>query len=693
MSVTNKTNTTSNTTFPGTTGDDFLINDTVATSVTIDAKGGNDSVVTWAKYTMIDGGAGNDKITLKAGNNTVKYNHEDQSNDTVYGYDSSDVILINYGYVANVSQSGANVVVRVDNKSSMVIQGVKPTDVKIQNAAGTSTHKYNDTTFTELKNIFGRNVVTLSGGNYFFENNADDSTISINGGGYQQIENRANGSKIYTGATADTIKVIAASNNTINSGEGSNVISIEGSSNSVVSGSANDTITYKGAKNIINAGDGQNIIKSTATSSGNENTIFSGRGNDIIYITDSSNVVDAGYGNNSIKSSDGDLNTVIAYTGNDTIEVVNSANKIDAGYGNNYIKATGGSSNSIVAYAGNDTIVAEGSSNTINAGAGNDVITFDTNHSQNVIVFGNGYGQDTVTNFAEADSISLAYGARYASLETDEDLTIFVANNTLLLKGAKGMSVNIDGEEEEVSHATLKDKYEGSKEYFYSYTAPSNIDLIDASSRSKKIYIVGNFRDNTIKGGKGADTLSGGNYGISGNDTLTGGAGKDLFIYNGGYDVITDYQPGKDIIWLQLGKPTNYTVDGNDVIFLMGDNYLEGSEKNQLRVVGMLNKKISVRDSNFNLTTVKYTDPGLVTLDNKNDYEYTASDWVRSIDAKKRTKYITIHGNTHDNSIIGGTKNDTIYGDEGNDTVTTGNGEDVYYFPLVRGKDIVQDTN
>ena len=162
--------------------------------------------------------------------------------------------------------------------------------------------------------------------------------------------------------------------------------------------------------------------------------------------------------------SSGNKNTIFSGNGNDTIYITDSTNNVNAGYGNNYIKATDGGSNSIVSYGGNDTIVAEGSSNTINAGAGNDVITFDTNHSQNVIVFGNGYGQDTVTNFAEADSISLAYGARYASLETDGDLTIFVANNTLLLKGAKGMSVNIDGEEEEVSHVTLKDKYEGSKE-------------------------------------------------------------------------------------------------------------------------------------------------------------------------------------------------------------------------------------
>ena len=145
-----------------------------------------------------------------------------------------------------------------NDNSSMVIQGVRPSNVKIQNASGTSTHKYNNTTLNELKNVLQNNVVTLSGGNYFFENNADDSTISINGGGYQQIENRANGSKIYTGATADTINIISASNNTINSGAGSNVISIEGSSNSVVSGSANDTITYKGAENIINAGDGKN---------------------------------------------------------------------------------------------------------------------------------------------------------------------------------------------------------------------------------------------------------------------------------------------------------------------------------------------------------------------------------------------------------------------------------------------------
>ena len=64
-------------------------------------------------------------------------------------------------------------------------------------------------------------------------------------------------------------------------------------------------------------------------------------------------------------------------------------------------------------------------------------------------------------------------------------------------------------------------------------TVGSAITVIDASSRTKAANITGNNLANTILGG-------------TGNDSLSGGAGKDIFIYrpNEGTDTIYDYAAG-----------------------------------------------------------------------------------------------------------------------------------------------------
>ncbi|MFW8635380.1 CAP domain-containing protein [Cribrihabitans pelagius] len=58
----------------------------------------------------------------------------------------------------------------------------------------------------------------------------------------------------------------------------------------------------------------------------------------------------------------------------------------------------------------------------------------------------------------------------------------------------------------------------------------------------------GGHRD-TLRGGRGNDTLDGGN----GNDMLTGGSGADHFVFSGGNDTVTDFDPGKTGEQIDLG--------------------------------------------------------------------------------------------------------------------------------------------
>lgn len=58
--------------------------------------------------------------------------------------------------------------------------------------------------------------------------------------------------------------------------------------------------------------------------------------------------------------------------------------------------------------------------------------------------------------------------------------------------------------------------------------------------------IWGRAGNDEIYGGHGEDTLTGG----AGNDILTGGGHHDSFVFNAGHDVITDFRPGIETIWL-----------------------------------------------------------------------------------------------------------------------------------------------
>lgn len=75
----------------------------------------------------------------------------------------------------------------------------------------------------------------------------------------------------------------------------------------------------------------------------------------------------------------------------------------------------------------------------------------------------------------------------------------------------------------------------------------------------------GDAGNDLLMGGDGNDILSGG----SGNDILTGGAGADRFVFNGGRDIVTDYEQGIDRIvlgpevWSGLTSPA-------DVLFVYG---------------------------------------------------------------------------------------------------------------------------
>ena len=64
--------------------------------------------------------------------------------------------------------------------------------------------------------------------------------------------------------------------------------------------------------------------------------------------------------------------------------------------------------------------------------------------------------------------------------------------------------------------------------------------------------------------------------GGKGNDTLTGGASRDVFIYGSGdgKDVIADYISGQDSIKISEGTINKVSLSGSDVVLKVGSGFL-----------------------------------------------------------------------------------------------------------------------
>ncbi|MPZ11262.1 MAG: hypothetical protein GEU89_13795 [Kiloniellaceae bacterium] len=107
--------------------------------------------------------------------------------------------------------------------------------------------------------------------------------------------------------------------------------------------------------------------------------------------------------------------------------------------------------------------------------------------------------------------------------------------------------------------------------------------------------------DDSLLGGRGEDTLAGG----EGDDTLTGGRDDDLFIFGSGdgSDVITDFEPGDDLIQLNgfsiasFGDLMDMAEDiGDDVVVTLDD-----AAGDELHLVGVNKADLSEDDFMLNV--------------------------------------------------------------------------------------------
>ena len=227
-------------------------------------------------------------------------------------------------------------------------------------------------------------------------------------------------------------------------------------------------------------------------------------------------------------------------------------------------------------------IIAGDNGSTLNGGRGNDTLT--GGDGTDIFVYQSRQGNDVIIDYAEGDTISLV-GATVAdaSVKSNGDVVLKVGSKKITVKDAEDEEITIseDGTikyfddnalyNADKTTATILGKYSSRAEKVFDAT----VTTIDASGAKKKTNLAATATTGaTITGGKGNDTLTGGDgadviTGGKGNDSLWGGEGADTFVYarGNGKDVICDFT-NDDTLTLNGLTFTGTTNNAGDELYL-----------------------------------------------------------------------------------------------------------------------------
>lgn len=341
--------------------------------------------------------------------------------------------------------------------------------------------------------------------------------------------------------------------------------------------------------------------------------------------------------------------TLSGGTGDDTLVGGDGADRLNGNANDDYL--SGG--------AGNDTLSGGASQDVLVGGSGNDLLNGDGGQD---ILFG-GSGNDTLNG---GDGIGLLIGGSGNDLSkggTANDLIIDdTGSDTLIGGGGRDDLVSVDGDYD-------LDLVVGLLDNPNQFSAASNSPLDAAST------------------GDGADVLDGGTQGdwlvFDGGDTVTGGAGTDVFATarqwanDLGPAVVTDYDPADDTLEYyynaSTGTPslTVQTTDDGAAIVYDGDTaVLRIEDAPQGFSAGDITL-IENDDTPTDSSTVLYENYFIGSGTNELITGYDTNDVILG-DAG----YDTIYGGNGHDYLLGAKGFDALYGEDGDDVLDGGNGQD-----------------
>jgi Ca2+-binding RTX toxin-like protein len=502
-------------------------------------------------------------------------------------------------------------------------------------------------------------------------------------------------------------------NDTLFGGDGNDTIQGDVGNDVIFGGDGNDTLFGGLGVDTLYGDLGDDVLNGL---SGND-TLFGGIGNDTLFGGADSDtfLLEDGYGNDSIVGGETGIDfdiidatavtgdTSVVFTGNEAGTLATGPDgatfseieEIQLGSGNDTVDAsattvgvtvdTGAGDDSILGGSGDDTITAGTGADTIEGGEGDDLIALGDDGEADVIVFGDGDGNDTITGldapidngdgtFTGVDTLDVSglTDANGAIVNTD-DVTVTDTNGDgtgdAILTFPNGETITLVG----ISPATADNpaflEALGIPAPNYIVEGTAGDDLIDGSYTGdpQGDVVDGNdaadgSNDDVIEAGAGNDTVLAG----LGDDELFGGDGDDELFGGDGNDTI-------------FGGEGSDTVEGGD-----GDDFINTRTSPG---TGKPDRPLAIPDNPFTTTIDESTFGYTADTDPNNDRDSVfggaGNDTILTGDDDD-----TIFGGIgedlidagfDDDSVFGGDGNDTIVGSEGNDTIEGGAGNDLIF--------------
>jgi Ca2+-binding RTX toxin-like protein len=608
---------------------------------------GNNILLGGAGNDTLDGGAGDDILSGGGGSNTYVFG-PDCGHDTIVdfdpGHDTLDLRDL-FGSVEDalgaITQSGNDVIIRIDGNNTIVLHNVNVGDLRPGNFnVGGNTNP------TPIAGGEGDDTLIGDEHNNILDGRGGNDTLIGNAGADTLIGGSGNDTASYSTSTVGLTASLA--NPSVNTGDatGDTYDSVENLTGS--------------AFNDILIGDGGN------------NTLTGGAGNDTL---------DGGAGNNRLIGGLGDDTYIVHSTADVIVEKANEGTDTVI-LGTTAYELSANIENATAALAADTLIIGNESENILTGGIGNDTLD---GEGGNDTLIGND-GDDVLIGGTGADVLNGGNGSDTASYETSTSgVTVSLADPSLNTGDAKGDTyISIENLIGSGGDDTL--------------SGDDNGNTIDGGNGNDTL--VGGSGNDTLNGGDGDDALMGGDgndtlNGGGGNNVLIGGAGDDTYVIgagdtivetaDGGNDTVIivgggDYTLGDNIENVQVGAggggggATGVTLTGsggaNSLMGGAGDDVLIGGGGGDVLNGGGGDNNTASYETATGGVTVGLDDPSGNTGDAAGDTYIN----IRNLRAGNFDDILI--GDAHNNILDGRGGNDLLIGNAGADTLIGGSGND-----------------
>ena len=497
--------------------------------------------------------------------------------------------------------------------------------------------------------------------------------------GVRSGSGNALGNHIFGNASDNIINGNAGAD-TIYGGDGNDSIDGGDQDDLLYGENGNDTLTGGAGFNQLFGGDGDDSLTGgdgydTIDGGAGADRIFGGAGTDHIYAGDGNDYIDAGSDNDSVEGGAGDdtilggrdYDTLSGGDGNDSIDGGSEGDIIDGGQGNDTLVG-GAGTDTLTGGDGDDRLEGGDDQDTLDGGAGADIMiggrgsdTYYVDNTGDVVIEQPILDKNTPYPPEGIDTVISTIDFSLRDHENIENLTlignqIYVTGNASknklignsqnnIIDGGAGDDTMIGGDGDDSYFLDspgdqvieLKDGGNDTVYIGWSYslqdTQIENLVMTDDNPDPRQSYggdndldnvITGNWKDNRIDGGLGADTMK-------------GGRGDDIYyVENTGDLVVENVNEGTDTVvtWID-----NYRLGANvENLTLVGDIATNG--KPNLALTGFGNELNNVLTGNAHDNVL---------------YGYDGAD--------------SLDGAQGDDTLVGGAGDDTIEGGAGVDTV------------------------